>query len=293
MNDFISFLVAFAQTLPWPLMTEVYFYNFFAEAKHYLLVALVVWLVLHRLLKSRLKHRLIAAWPTSQDIRREMAYSLLSMLVFAGLSMVLVAGLFNGHVVIYSQPDAYGWVWLVLSFPALLIWQDVYFYATHRLLHTPWLFKRIHSVHHRSRHPSPWAAYSFHPIEALINGLVMPLALFVVPVHGAVLVASILHQIFRNTLGHAAIETMPAGFTRHPLGRLFTTTTHHHLHHETGRGNYGLWFSWWDRWMGTERIDYLGRFDSVTQKPEPCSEEIAVPKIVRSDRQWHHAPADH
>jgi sterol desaturase/sphingolipid hydroxylase (fatty acid hydroxylase superfamily) len=119
-------------------------------------------------------------------------------------------------------------------------------------------------VHHRSRNPSPWAAYAFHPIEALINGLVTPLALLVVPLHPLVLMLFGLHQIVRNAHGHAAIESMPRGFARHWLGRHFTTTTHHHLHHETAHGNYGLWFTGWDRIAGTERPDYLDRFDAAT-----------------------------
>jgi Delta7-sterol 5-desaturase len=265
MNDVLSSMMAYAQTLPLPLVGKVYLFNLFNEAKHYLLAALFMWGLLHVLLKSRLAHRLIDQWPSRTDIHRELAYSFLSMLVFAGLSLAVVAGVFNGHFVIYRDPGQHGWWWLVASFPLLLVWQDVYFYTTHRLLHTRWLFKHVHGVHHRSRQPSPWAAYAFHPIEALINGLVTPLALCVVPLHGGVLFASVLHQIIRNTHGHAAVETMPAGFTRHVLGQFFTTTTHHHLHHETARGNYGLWFTWWDRWLGTERMDYHGRFDLATQ----------------------------
>ncbi|MFM2120982.1 MAG: hypothetical protein RL722_2450, partial [Pseudomonadota bacterium] len=59
-------------------------------------------------------------------------------------------------------------------------------------------------------------------------------------------------------------EIMPAGFVSHWFWGRFTTTTHHHLHHETARGNYGLWFTWWDRLCGTERADYRARFARVT-----------------------------
>jgi sterol desaturase/sphingolipid hydroxylase (fatty acid hydroxylase superfamily) len=96
----------------------------------------------------------------------------------------------------------------------------------------------------------------------------------VVPLHGGVILLFSLHQILRNAHGHAAVETMPGGFTRHWFWKHFTTTTHHHLHHETAQGNYGLWFTWWDRWRGTERRDYLARFDAVAQRREAGS---AVP----------------
>ncbi len=293
MNDLLSSAMAYAQTLPLPLLGKVYLFNLFHEAKFYLLAALFMWGLLHVLLKRRLAHRLIDQWPSRADIRRELSYSFLSMLVFAGLSMAVLAGVFSGHITIYSDPGQYGWWWLVISFPLLLVWQDVYFYTTHRLLHTRWLFKKVHSVHHRSRQPSPWAAYAFHPVEALINGLVTPLALCVLPVHGGVLFASILHQIIRNTHGHAAVEIMPAGFTHDVLGRFFTTTTHHHLHHETARGNYGLWFTWWDRWLGTERIDYHGRFDSATKPPPQYMLPAPGSRHRPRAQPTRHAPADH
>jgi Delta7-sterol 5-desaturase len=167
-------------------------------------------------------------------------------------------------VEIYRDPSKYGTWWLFLSLPLMLLWHDFYFYWTHRLLHRPWWLRHVHGVHHRSRSPSPWAAYSFHPVEALINGMVTPLALAAVPLHWSVMLAFAMHQIFRNAWGHAAVETMPRGFARHWLWGRLTTTTHHHLHHETAKGNYGLWFTWWDRWCGTERSDYHARFDAAT-----------------------------
>jgi sterol desaturase/sphingolipid hydroxylase (fatty acid hydroxylase superfamily) len=93
--------------------------------------------------------------------------------------------------------------------------------------------------------------------------------LLAVPLHWSVMVAFGLHQILRNAHGHAAVETLPRGFVRHWLGGRFTTTTHHHLHHETARGNYGLWFTWWDRLCGTERPDYQARFDAATAPRRP------------------------
>ena len=248
----------------WHELQRAYFGNALVESVRYLVVVLLVWTVLHVLLKKRLAHRLIADWPQPRDIRRELAYSLGSLVVFAAIGTVVFSMIVSGHMEIYRRPLEHGRLWLALSLPALLLWHDAYFYWTHRLLHTRWLFRRVHGVHHRSRNPSPWAAYSFHPVEALVTGLVTPLALLVVPVHGAVIIAFSVHQILRNAHGHAAVETMPRSFVRHWLWGRFTTTTHHHLHHETAQGNYGLWFTWWDRWCGTERVDYLKRFALAT-----------------------------
>jgi Delta7-sterol 5-desaturase len=265
-----DFVDAAAPLLPWldPAAWQVFrnaiIGNLWMEGTRYLFAVLLTWLLLHVLLKRFLAHRVIKDWPTWRDVRRELAYSLSSILVFAAMGCGVYALLLGGHMQIYRYPNQYGTLWLLASFPLMLLWHDFYFYWTHRLLHRPWWLRHVHGVHHRSRSPSPWAAYSFHPLEAFINGLVTPLALAAVPLHWSVMLAFAMHQIFRNAHGHAAVETMPRGFVGHGLFGLFTTTTHHHLHHETAKGNYGLWFTWWDRWCGTERADYHARFDTAT-----------------------------
>lgn len=259
---------AWADPAAWQVLGRVFTAQLVQEGLRYAVVALLMWLLLHVLLRRRLAHRLIGAWPTPRDLRRELGYSLCTLLVFAALGMLVLAGIFSGQLEVYRAPLKHGWAWLLLSLPAMLLWHDFYFYWTHRLLHTRWLLRHVHGVHHRSRNPSPWAAYAFHPVEALVNGLVTPLALLAVPLHWSVLLLFALHQIIRNTHGHAAVETLPRGFVRHALGRHFTTTTHHHLHHETAQGHYGLWFTWWDRICGTERADYHARFDAATA-PRP------------------------
>jgi hypothetical protein len=45
---------------------------------------------------------------------------------------------------------------------------------------------------------------------------------------------------------------MPATVRGRPMIDWLTTTTHHDLHHAQPDSNFGLYFTWWDRWMGTE-----------------------------------------
>ena len=39
-----------------------------------------------------------------------------------------------------------GWVWFVLLFPLLALWQSLHFYVIHRLVHWPPLYRHVHSV---------------------------------------------------------------------------------------------------------------------------------------------------
>jgi sterol desaturase/sphingolipid hydroxylase (fatty acid hydroxylase superfamily) len=53
---------------------------------------------------------------------------------------------------------------------------------------------------------------------------------------------------------------MPATAAGRPLIDCLTTTNHHDLHHGQAESNFGLYFTWWDRWMGTENPDYHAAF---------------------------------
>ena len=255
---------------PWRTFRHVFVVGFLDDGKFYLVSTLILWGLLHVVLKKWFAHRVIAGWPSRADMRREIAYSISTLCILTAVNAAILALAVSGIFDVYSNPLEHGWVWLVASLPLLIVWQDFHFYVVHRLLHTRWLFRRIHGVHHRSRNPSPWAGFAFHPIEALLNATVLPIAMLVAPLSEYVVFLFAIHQVVRAGYGHASLEPLPRGFARHWLGGRFATATHHHLHHETARGNYGLWFTWMDRWFGTERAEYLERFDAVTA-PRPPS----------------------
>lgn len=232
----------------------------------YFLAAVAVHILVQVLLAAgQRRRRLAPASPPGRQIAREFLRSLPTVVIFSlnGLVVHLLAQ--DGLIEIYADPARHGFGHLGLSLVLILVAHDAYFYWTHRLLHRPGLFARIHLVHHRSREPSAFAAYAFHPLEAMIQAAFFPLFLLVVPTHAGVVFIFLIHMILRNALGHSGFEFYPAGAVDRAGWRLLTSTTHHHLHHERGSGNYGLYFTWWDRLMGTERPDYRARFARVTE----------------------------
>lgn len=67
--------------------------------------------------------------------------------------------------------------WLVLlQLVAMGLITEVSFFAGHRWLHTRWLYKRVHVVHHEFRAPTVWSAQYAHPFEYVV-GNVVPLGL--------------------------------------------------------------------------------------------------------------------
>ena len=63
----------------------------------------------------------------------------------------------------------------VLAMVALLdLFHDTWFYFTHRLLHSRWMLRNVHYMHHQSTNPSAFTGYSFHWCVVVIpNKLLM------------------------------------------------------------------------------------------------------------------------
>lgn len=174
--------------------------------------------------------------------------------------------------------------WFAVSLILMILTHDAYFYWSHRLIHDPRLFRRVHKRHHLSRNPSPFSAYSFDLGEAALMGLFVQLWVVLVPTPWPAVGLFVVHQLIRNTIGHCGYELMPAGRDGRPLFDWITTTTHHDLHHSEPGWNYGLYFTWWDRWMGTENPEYHARFVRVARGGaalELCSDPAAADRFAR------------
>jgi sterol desaturase/sphingolipid hydroxylase (fatty acid hydroxylase superfamily) len=204
--------------------------------------------------------------PEARRIASEIAYSLMTVVIFSVVGTTLVFAQRAGLTRIYLTLGERGWPYFWASIAAAILVHDAYFYWTHRLLHWRPLYRLAHHVHHRSTSPSPWAAYAFHPLEALVQAGVYVLLLFMVPMHPLALMLFLVYMIVRNVVGHLGYEIWPASFARYPLTRWHLTVTHHDLHHRHGKGNYGLYFSFWDDWAGTTRADYAAAYEAVTAR---------------------------
>lgn len=231
------------------------------DALWYSVAAGLLWLVFYVLFHRALAHRkVVARSPSWRQLGAETVRSLRSIAVFGLVSAVVVFAALGGHTCLYRRVEDYGWGWFVASILIAVVVHDTYFYWTHRLMHQPRLFRRIHRTHHLSTDPTPWAAYSFSVAEAVVQAGIGPLLVFTIPMHGVAFLIFMTWQLSFNVFGHCGYEIFPAWFLRTWAGRLLNTPTHHALHHEKVNGNYGLYFNVWDRLMATNHPDYETRF---------------------------------
>lgn len=233
----------------------------------YALVAGIAWLLAYVIFKKRWwRRKIIQKAPTGADVRRELKWSLLTAVIYGlvGMATILIGKTWGWQV--YRKIESHGWGWFVASIAITIIVHDTWFYWTHRLMHHRRLFKLFHRVHHESTNPTPWAAYSFAPLEAVAQACIFPLIVFTLPIHGLAFFIFMIWQIVFNVLGHTGFEYFPKWLMRSWLGKILNTPTNHVQHHEKMRGNYGLYFNVWDRLMGTNHADYETRFEEVTTR---------------------------
>jgi sterol desaturase/sphingolipid hydroxylase (fatty acid hydroxylase superfamily) len=244
--------------------------NLSTDLVRYVVFAVGVWLLLWVLLARPLAARKIRPErPKARQLLLEFCFSVRSIAIFSTVGLATFALARSGYLPGPSVAVRWGTGWAVASLILMILAHDAYFYWTHRAIHDPRLFRRFHLRHHRSHNPSPFSAYSFDITEAGLQAAFVPIWLLLVPTQWPIVGFFMVHQIARNTIGHSGYEIFPARRDGRPMFDFLTTTTHHDLHHGTARSNYGLYFTWWDRWMGTEHPDYYARFASVGRSSAP------------------------
>jgi sterol desaturase/sphingolipid hydroxylase (fatty acid hydroxylase superfamily) len=146
----------------------------------------------------------------------------------------------------------------------VLVLQDAYFYFTHRLSHHPKCYKWLHQGHHRSKDPTPWTAFSFDPAEAMVQSIYLILAVMIIPMHLSVLVAVVMVMTLGALIHHVGLRLFAASAFGNWLGSWMVGPTHHWLHHRKYTVHYSLYFTFWDKVMGTQYPGYEDFFSLPT-----------------------------
>jgi len=233
----------------------------------YFSIAGIAFLLFYKLLADRYKKAKIQArHARKKDFYREIWHSVASGSILAGTAFLVVSGPLRPHTLIYADLSDYPVWWIPLSLVLTLVVHDTYFYWMHRGLHHDRIFRYTHLVHHQSTNPSPWASYSFHFLEAILEGAVVIVLAFVMPLHPLTILLFTFVSFMINVYGHLGYEIMPRGLRHSIWFEIINTSLYHNLHHRKFKGNYSLYFRFWDRVMGTEHPDYVKEYDRIQQQ---------------------------
>lgn len=213
-------------------------------------------------------------YPEKKHIFHEIKYSFLTILIFGVIILMVIWAGKNGLTQVYTPINKYGYGYYFLSIVMMIFLHDTYFYWTHRLMHWKPLFKIAHKTHHLSVNPTPFAAYAFHPLEAVVEVGIIPLIAFTIPHHASAITIFSLYALLLNVTGHLGYELFPKGFASHWLFKWHNTSTHHNMHHRLVKCNYGLYFNFWDRVMHTNHPHYEETFDGIVERREEGKELV-------------------
>src|SRR5580658_3189661 len=144
-------------------------------------------------------------WPSapmrSYDLRLGLFNITLGSLASGGLAYLIATGRFQHGA--YVQLGGRGPLVALLSGVAYFLLTDLLLYWAHRLYHRPALFRSIHRFHHRNTTPTPFTAFSMHPVEFLTYESVSLLPLLFLPVYAPAAIAVLLYSDVMALIQHS------------------------------------------------------------------------------------------
>lgn len=228
-------------------MTEIFFILLIVAAAKFLLVFTLPYFLCWKLIPYKFrKYKIQTIERQKPQIPLELRYSLSTLLIQTLIFLLIYWMNQKNHLDIYSGFGSRGYLPELMAFVAYFVFYDAYFYWTHRLLHQSWFYKNVHVVHHMSLNPTPFASYSFHPIEAFISQLYFFPLLYFSAVSFEMLIVLVVLTDIGNLAGHLGYDFTPKFMWKSRWGKWLTTPTHHNLHHQFSKANYGLYWRGWD-----------------------------------------------
>jgi len=250
-------------------------YSFFLESifffgiilLRYFAIAGITYLFFYLIFNQSFNHK-VQPSPSSQSIQGDIKLSVLSAIVFSLAASLILSAYGEGMTQLYNESPPDRFWYLGVSYILVLFLQDTYFYFTHRLFHQPLLFPWFHQGHHQSRYPTPWTSFAFDPAEAIVQSLFLVAIVFIVPLHFITLIAILMTMTVWAVVNHLGLERLPLSFPHHWFGKWFIGPAHHSLHHLKYRVHYGLYFTFWDKCLGTQDPTFENQFS------KPLTDEI-------------------
>ena len=241
-----------------------YLFPFVMNITRYFLFAGLAFIVFYKVFTVFFEsYKIQAKYAEKKDFFREIIFSMQTIIILALITLAIVYSPLREYTQLYSEPSDYPIWWIPLSIMLALILHDTYFYWMHRFAHHRKVFKYLHKTHHKSTNPSPWTSYAFGFSEGIVESLIAPLILFLIPMHPLSLILFTVIAFMINIYGHLGYEIMPKWFRKSVLFKFINTSVYHNLHHEKFNGNYGLYFRFWDKIMKTGNANYEEQYDRV------------------------------
>jgi len=187
-------------------------------------------------------------WWEHKSFRRELYRSLRTVFFASPFIAFFLKNVFEKNIGfltydIDTYPPIYNYFFAPVCY---LLLADAYFYWTHRFWHLPWMYANSHHIHHACRPTTTFAGTAADVFEVVLSGQGSTLfPVLILPMTSRVYLSMILFtEVWTMYLHNNCAHKMP---------RWINDSFSHNIHHYYGQqnGNYGLFFHFWDRTMGT------------------------------------------
>jgi Delta7-sterol 5-desaturase len=198
-------------------------------------------------------HKRIWAVPLDPGQTRS---ELIGNAVFLGVTIASFTAVLAARAVRFGEDSGLA---ITLTFVALALGFQVFYYFLHRAMHHPRLV-RFHRWHHRSRVTTPLSGQSMSATEALawmLGYVGLPLVFSrIVPISVEGWALYMAFNVFGNIVGHANVDPVPVLKGLRATSLLSNVFTYHALHHARWNGHYSFAAALMDRLCGTEWPDW-------------------------------------
>lgn len=221
--------------------------------RYLLLSGAYQWLVFKIFNKGTKERILFTPKDNSQQIKRELRLSSYSAIIFSVVGMMLLVLWQLGFTQIYTDIHAFPLWYIPVSVVVYLFIHDLYYYWLHKWMHTSKFLRKYHMAHHQSVNTTAFTSFSFHPVESVFQAIIFPAIVMVLPMSVLAVMITLFLMTLSAIINHAGVEIYPSRkkfkfFQKHIIG-----ATHHDHHHRNLKKNFGLYFTFWDRIMKTEK----------------------------------------
>jgi len=183
-------------------------------------------------------------WFASQNRDNMLRTFLSGVTIWTTIEVAMLFAYANGYAPWLSFAEN-PWT-LALVALAVPIIHEFHFFCIHRLIHVPFLYKWVHSVHHNSVNPSPWSSLSMHPVEHLLY-LGTAFYHLVLPSNPILMIYQLHYAGFGAIPGHVGFDKVEVGADKAVDSHAYA----HYLHHKYFEVNYGDALIPLDKWFGT------------------------------------------
>lgn len=242
------------------LLSQTFFYWFVfcgIIMGGYLLSAFSVYHLLNLAIGKELKKSPLSLGEKNNiTIKADIRLSILSGFFFSLGAACFMVCYQQGYTQAYIRWNVQDLGYCALSYILVLLLQDTYFYFLHRLSHRPFFFRWLHQGHHHSRPPTPWTCFAFEPSEAIFQTIFLLAVTFLIPLNIGVLISILLTMMIWAVGNHLGVKIVPSSSLSRKLGEWFIGSAHHLVHHQKYVMHYGLYFTFWDKLLGTQDQAY-------------------------------------